>query len=91
MIIAQTPYFKKQKKKLHVKQVKALDEAVTNVAENPIIGELKKGDLRGIRVHKFKIAKQEYLLAYMESKKQITLLEVGTHENFYRELKKHVE
>ncbi|MCX7121576.1 MAG: type II toxin-antitoxin system RelE/ParE family toxin [Gammaproteobacteria bacterium] len=88
MIIVQTPYFKKQKKKLHANQVNALDEAVSEIAKNPMKDEPKKGDLRGVRVYKFKVAKQEYLLAHAETKKQITLLELGAHENFYRDLKK---
>ena len=88
MIVVQALHFKKQKKKVHANQLALLDEAVITIIKNPMIGELKKGDLQGVREHKFKLAKQEYLLAYTETKKQIALLELGTHENFYRNLKK---
>lgn len=66
----------------------ALDDAVKNIANDPEVGESKKGDLREVRVYKFKAVNQEYLLAYLYSSEQITLLSVGSHENFYRELKK---
>lgn len=88
MNITQTKQFGKQKKKLHASQIAALDKAVLIVAGNPTIGDLKKGDLQGVRVYKFKIAHQEYLLAYVDTKTQISLLAVATHENFYRNLKK---
>ena len=84
VIIVQTALFGKQKKKLHENQVTALDQAVKHIVEKPLMGALKKGDLQGVRVYKFKIVAQEYLLAYVETKKQITLLTVGTHENFIK-------
>ena len=45
---------------------------------------MKKGDLSDVRVHKFKILGQEYLLAYSvdKQKQKIILLALGTHENF---------
>ena len=54
------------------------------------IGVIKKGDLSDVRVHKFKILGQEYLLAYSvdKQKQKIILLALGTHENFYRDLKR---
>ena len=62
---------------------------VKNFIENPEIGVLKKGNLAGVRVHKFKINKQEQLLAYKESKEEILLIMLGSHENYYRELGKY--
>lgn len=88
MIIVQDTLFGKQKKKLHANQVIVLDDAVAEIAKNPMIGVPKKGDLQGVRVYKFKMQKQEYLLAYVYSQKQIILTAFGTHENFYRDLKK---
>lgn len=63
------------------------------VANDPTIGEEKKGDLAGIFVHKFKMNKQEILLAYQlhPTKFQpisVLLLSLGSHENFYAELKR---
>jgi hypothetical protein len=55
----------------------------------PDIGEMKKGDLNGIQVYKFKMVKQLTLLAYEYDSGvlTLTLLALGTHENFYRDLK----
>lgn len=88
MPVFQTKTFGKQKNKLHPNQINALDEAIKEIIANPSIGVNKKGDLRGVSVHKFKMINQEHLLAYSVSVEKITLLAIGTHENFYRELKK---
>jgi AraC-like DNA-binding protein len=57
--------------------------------ENPDVGEPKKGDLAGVRVHKYRIDKELMLLAYAANKaKQVVILfGYGTRENFYRDLK----
>ena len=57
---------------------------------DPSLGEMKVGDLVGIRVYKFKMVKQLTLLAYTfeEDIITLTLLALGSHENFYRDLKK---
>jgi hypothetical protein len=88
LIISQTKIFGKQKKKLFPNQINELDKAVREIVANPLIGDMKKGDLQGIRVYKFKMSNQEYLLAYTMSKTTIFLLGVRTRENFYRDLKK---
>jgi mRNA-degrading endonuclease RelE of RelBE toxin-antitoxin system len=90
MNILQTPTFAKQLKKLHKNQKKELDKAVMIIAKNPGIGEMKKGDLSGIQVYKFNMIHQLTLLAYMfhEDELQLILLAFGSHENFYRDLKK---
>jgi hypothetical protein len=88
LIISQTKIFGKQKKKLFHNQIKELDKAVREIIANPLIGEIKKGDLQNIRVYKFRMFNQEYLLAYILSETIISLLSMGTHENFYRDLKK---
>lgn len=87
--VEQTLIFKKSVKKLHLNQKTDLDAAVKMIAEDPLIGEQKKGDLSEVRVHKFKMAKFLTLLAYTwdPERKTITLLKVGSHENFYRSLK----
>ncbi|MBP1202624.1 mRNA-degrading endonuclease RelE of RelBE toxin-antitoxin system [Duganella sp. 1411] len=88
-----TPTFAKAVKRLHHKEKLAVDKAVKAVANDPSIGEEKKGDLAGIFVHKFKLNKQEVLLAYQPHPNKITpesvlLLNIGSHENFYSELKR---
>lgn len=88
MKIEQTLNFKKSAKKLHPNQRKDLDAAVREINQNPFIGEQKKGDLSDVRVYKFKMNKFLTLLAYSfdESSLKITLLKLGSHENFYRDL-----
>lgn len=89
MNIVQTARFKKIVKKLHKNQKKDLDEAVMTIAQNPNIGDDKIGDLSGVSVYKFKMVNQLTLLAYKYEDQTITLtlLALGTHENFYRDLK----
>ena len=90
MNILQTNSFKKTVKKLRKNQKKDLDVAVKTIVDNPDVGDQKIGDLSGISVYKFKMAKQLILLAYKYENQSITLtlLALGTHENFYRDLKK---
>ena len=90
MHILQTPTFSKQVKKLHQNQKKDLDEAIRVITKKPSIGDMKKGDLRGVQVYKFKMVSQLTLLAYefYEDRVELLLLALGSHENFYRDLKK---
>ena len=90
MKIVQTNQFKKEIKKLHPNQKKDVDEAVRAIMKNPDLGQPKVGDLAGIMVYKFKMINQLTLLAYTYQNQTITLtlLALGTHENFYRDLKK---
>ena len=90
MQIVQYPGFIKTVKKLHANAKQDLDEAIKELMKNPLAGEQKKGDLNGIRVYKFNMVHQLTLLAYRydESHENLTLLALGTHENFYRDLKR---
>ena len=84
--IRQTPWFGRIVKKLPKAEKLILDQEIRKIISDPKIGTLKKGNLSGIRVHKFKINKQEHLLAYQESEEEILLIMLGSHENYYREL-----
>ena len=86
--VHQTNAFLRTYKKLHHNQKDAVDKAVADIVLNPDIGEPKKGDLSGIYVHKFKCVQQLLLLAYEYDPNTRVLLLVGTHENFYRNLKR---
>ena len=89
MRILVTPTFDRAAKKLHRSQKAELDEAVKTVAGDAQIGEEKVGDLAGIRVYKFRMSNQLYLLSYrILDEDSIKLLTVGSHENFYRDLKR---
>ncbi len=84
-----TPTFARTVKKLHRRQKAALDDAIQRIAAEPEIGEMKVGDLAGIRVFKLAMLKRRCLVAYrVVDQETITLLMVGPHENFYRDLKR---
>jgi mRNA-degrading endonuclease YafQ of YafQ-DinJ toxin-antitoxin module len=90
MKILQTASFQKSVKKLHANQKKDLDQAVKAIVANPDLGDSKVGDLAGVCVYKFKMVSHLTLLAYAFDGKAITLtlLALGSHENFYRDLKR---
>ncbi len=92
MQIIQTNHFKKAVKKLNAQQKSELDQAVKAIAENPFLGEQKKGDLDFLQVYKFRMNNQLTLLAYSYEEEIITLtlLDVGSHENFYRDIKRSI-
>ena len=84
MRIVQYSSFEKVVKKLHANAKRDLDKALNELMRNPLSGEQKKGDLNGIKVHKFKMVHQLTLLAYIYNEKDesITLLALGPHEKF---------
>lgn len=88
MNVIQAPAFEKRVKKLHKNAKQSLDDAVREVLNDPLLGELKKGDLSFVRIYKFTMVKQLTLLAYIATNTSLILLYFGPHENFYRELKK---
>ncbi len=90
MKIVITNAFKKSAKKLMRNQIEIVEDTIDEIAKDPDIGELKQGDLAGIRVYKFYIQKQLMLLAYQHAEKELVLLSLSTHENFYRDLKKRL-
>jgi len=91
MKILQTNRFQKTVKKLYANQKTDLDNAIKQLINNPEIGELKKGDLTGVRVYKFKMQNQLTLLGYrfIDDEPCLLILSVGSHENFYRDIKSH--
>ena len=91
MKIIQTGIFSRTVKKLHKKEKAALDKAVRAIVEAPNIGDAKIGDLAGVTVYKYKDSDKQYLLAYRYDGESLTLLALGSHENFYRDLKRLVK
>jgi hypothetical protein len=59
--------------------------------DNPSIGSEKKGDLRGVYVHKFKIQAVQYLLAYRFVGEDLELIMIGPHENYYRDRRSYLK
>lgn len=86
--IQQTNAFLRAYKKLHNNQKDAVDRAVAAIVRDPTLGEAKKGDLAGVFVYKFDCVSQLFLLAYEYDPASRLLLLVGTHESFYRNLKR---
>ncbi len=86
--VRQTNAFLRAYKKLHNNQKDAVDRAVVDIVRDSAIGEAKKGDLAGVYVHKFDCVNQLFLSAYEYDPAARVLLLVGTHENFYRNLKR---
>ena len=88
--VCQTPLFGRKVKKLRKDEKAELDRQVREILKNPEIGVEKKGDLQGIRVHKYKFKSSEQLLAYRADQEEILLITLGSHENYYRDLKTYL-
>lgn len=94
------PPFSRFVKKAHKPLQLAIEDAVEEICDTPEIGEAKTGDLAGIRVYKFRFNRQEYLVAYRLPEAEgegpgvellvIDFYQVGSHENFYDELKRYL-
>lgn len=92
------PPFIRFVKKAHKPLQLAIEDVVEEICETPQIGEAKLGDLSGIRVHKFN--RMEYLVAYRSPDPSteglplellvIDFYQIGSHENFYDELKRYL-
>ncbi|MFH0977056.1 MAG: type II toxin-antitoxin system RelE/ParE family toxin [Spirochaetota bacterium] len=63
-----------------------MDREIRKILADPEIGQEKKGDLKDVYVHKFKIKTIQYLLAYRVANKMLELM-IGPHENYYKDLK----
>lgn len=91
MRIFQSGSFERKVKKISAQEKGILDKAIRKIADNLSIGDEKKGDLRGIFIHKFKMKTAEYLLAYRVIGKDLELIMFGPHENYYRDLKNYLK
>jgi mRNA interferase RelE/StbE len=91
MKIYQSGSFEKKVKKMSKPEKELLDREIKRIAGDPGIGEGKKGDLRGVFVHKFKYKTTQYLLAYRVVDGDLELVMIGPHENYYRDLKKYLK
>lgn len=86
--VLQSATFARAYKKLLKNQKDDVDTAVKVIGKTPDIGESKRGDLVGVYVYKFKSQNQLMLVAYEFDPETRMLLLLGSHENFYRELKR---
>lgn len=91
MEVIALPKFEREFKKLPKKICEKIKKEIKFIIENPETGQPKKGDLSGIRVHKFKEGGL-YMLAYEADCKEekLYLYTIGRHEGFYKRLKKYL-
>ena len=83
-------YFKKVREK-GLKQ--AYRKALGEIASDPYSGEAKVGDLAGVYCKDVYYNKTNYEIAYRiyeENAKIVVVILAGTRENFYKELKRHM-
>lgn len=87
MRIIQSRTFEKRVRRFRKQEKKVLDQQVRKLAKDPSMGQEKRGELRGVFVHKFKIHGTQYLLSYrMADADTLELIMIGPHENYYRDL-----
>lgn len=91
MRIYQSRSFGQKVKKMSRQEKEILDRELRKIAGDASIGEEKKGDLGGVFVHKFKIKTAQYLIAYRKTGKDLELIMIGPHENYYRDLKQYLK
>ena len=84
------PFRKFVKKQTRAFQL-VIEDEVEKICSGAEQGGIKKGDLAGLKVHKFTFSKRPYLIAYTMEGSDIFFYMVGVHENFYRELKKYMK
>jgi mRNA interferase RelE/StbE len=89
--VYQSRSFEKKIKKMTKSEKDSLDREIKRIADDPNIGEEKKGDLRSVFVHKFKLKTIQYLLAYRKVGDDLELVIIGPHENYYRDLKQYLK
>jgi hypothetical protein len=91
--VTAVPRFLKAKRRLPEPAQIEVDTHVLAIRETPLRGETKTGALRGVRVLKFTVTGQRYLLAYRFFPKPnvLELIDVAPHENFYRDLQKYLD
>jgi mRNA-degrading endonuclease RelE of RelBE toxin-antitoxin system len=81
--IEKTKLFERRLKKLHPNEKSILDGVVKTIIENPEQGDMKRGNLAGVRTVSFKMHGGEFRLMYQFDCAAITLLRFGPRENFY--------
>lgn len=92
MKIYQSRSFEKKIKRFSKKDKSVLDSEVKKIVKNPSMGEEKKGDLKGVFVHKFKMQTTLQLLAYrFIDEETLELIKIGPHGNYYRDLKSYLK
>jgi mRNA interferase RelE/StbE len=87
------PRYNKARKRLKSDALRTeLNKVQTAILENPFVGDRKGGALRDVWVEKFQAENDQFLVAYSidEQKREVTFLDIGQHENYYRDLEKYL-
>jgi len=91
MHVLQSGSFRKNVRRFGKQEKRILDKQIRAILKDPAIGQEKKGDLRGVYVHKFKIQSTQYLLSYRFVGGNFELIMIGPHENYYRNLSNYLK
>lgn len=91
MKVIQTRLFARKVKKLSVQEKTILDDEIRKIITNPSIGQEKRGTLKDVFVHKFKINTIKFLLAYRCYTQALELIMLAPHENYYRDLDNYLK
>ena len=91
MKVYQSRSFKNKVKKFTKNEKAELDTSINELLLNPLLGTEKKGDLKDIFIYKFKINLTLYLLSYRIYNNEIELIMLGSHANYYRDLKSYLK
>ena len=92
MKVIQTRLFARKVKKLSTQEKAVLDNEIRRIIADPSIGQEKRGTLKGVFIHKFKLHAIQFLLAYRFCDLQILeLIMLGPHENYYRDLDNYLK
>jgi len=90
--VIQTRLFARKVRKLSTQEKAVLDNEIRKIIADPSIGQEKRGTLKGVFIHKFKIHAIQFLLAYRFRNMQILdLIMLGPHENYYRDLDNYLK
>lgn len=90
--VESVPKVNRLKRKLTPNLQRTINAEVDKIAQDPYGGERKTGDLSNVFIHKFKHYTLQLLIGYTinEKERKITILAIGPHENFYRDLKRYL-
>lgn len=89
----QTPNYAHMRRRLSPGVLKALNKVQSQLIHDPRRGDRKRPPLEWVWVEKFKAENAQWLVAYeIRDREDILVFHaVGQHENFYRDLTKHVK
>ncbi len=87
-LLYKSPFRKFVKKQSRPFQL-VMEDEVENILNDPDIGEAKKGDLSGFKLHKFNFQGQQILIAYLSERNNIILYMIGGRESFYLKPKRY--